>query len=284
MALVRSKGDIALAMATSGIAGTLLPGGSTIHSKLKAPIKLTDTSECAIKERSGLAEMVKKTKLLVFDEVTQGHKDLYETVDRSLKKLKETDKPFGGIPVLLAGDWMQILPVVKRGGKPEILSSTLKNSKLWKHVKSFKLIQNMRLKNSTDPEEIAFNEWLLRVGTGKEKKYPELGNEDLVKIPENLKAKSINLKDFCNEIFPNLGNVVSNGLKNHDVDPEWVDYLVERAILNPKNVDCHEINQICLGLLDDQPMMIYRSTDKIINPTEEINFPTEFLNQVNKKN
>ena len=50
-------------MAMSGIAGTLLPGGSTIHAKLKVPIKLTNTSECNYKEKSGTEEMVKQAKL-----------------------------------------------------------------------------------------------------------------------------------------------------------------------------------------------------------------------------
>ena len=67
-------------MAMSGIAGTLLPGGSTIHAKLKVPIKLTNTSECKYKENSDTEEMVKQAKLLVIDEVTQGNKQLYETV------------------------------------------------------------------------------------------------------------------------------------------------------------------------------------------------------------
>ena len=64
MARVRGRGEIALAMAMSGIAGTLLPGGSTIHAKLKVPIKLTNTSECNYKEKSGTEEMVKQAKLL----------------------------------------------------------------------------------------------------------------------------------------------------------------------------------------------------------------------------
>ena len=168
MARVRGRGEIALAMAMSGIAGTLLPGGSTIHAKLKVPIKLSDISECKYKENSGTEEMVKQAKLLVIDEVTQGNKQLYETVDRSLRKTRKNDKPFGGITTILSGDWMQCLPVVPRGGKADVLNSTLKKSKLWKSIMKFKLTQNMRLKNSTDPEEIKFNEWLLRVGEGKE--------------------------------------------------------------------------------------------------------------------
>ena len=34
-----------------------------------------------------------------------------------------------------------------------------------------------------------------------------------------------------------------------------------------------------MNMVPGQPM-IYRSTDKVINKTSEINFPTEYLNQV----
>ena len=47
-------------MATSGIAGTLLPGGTTVHAKLRVPISLTETSKCSYKDNSGTADMVKK--------------------------------------------------------------------------------------------------------------------------------------------------------------------------------------------------------------------------------
>ena len=276
---VRSQGGIALAKATSGIAGTLLPGGTTVHAKLQVPIDLTETSKCSYKENSGTAEAIRKAKLMVIDEVTQGDKFLFETVDRSLRVTRDCDKPFGGITTIVAGDWMQCLPVVKRGGKAEILNRTFKKSKLWKMVKAFNLTQNMRLKNSSDPEERAFNEWLLRVGEGREENHPEFGNADMIEIPEKFKSKTANIKEFCREIFPDLANVIENGLKNHQSDPEWVNYLVERAILCPTNKDCEEVNRACMDMVPGQPM-VYRSSDKILNPTKAVQFPTEYLNHV----
>jgi hypothetical protein len=43
LAAVRKEGDIALAVASSGIAALLLPGGRTAHSRLKIPFKLEST-------------------------------------------------------------------------------------------------------------------------------------------------------------------------------------------------------------------------------------------------
>ena len=155
-------------MATSGIAGTLLPGGTTVHAKLRVPISLTDTSKCSYKENSGTADMIKQAKLMVIDEVTQGDRRLYETVDQSLRETRKIDKPFGGITTIFSGDWRQFLPVVKRGSRAQILNRTFKKSKLWQYVKKYKLELNMRLKNISCPEEKEFHEWLLRVGDGRE--------------------------------------------------------------------------------------------------------------------
>jgi hypothetical protein len=43
LAAIRSHNEIALALASSGIAATLLPGGRTAHSALKLPLKMQFT-------------------------------------------------------------------------------------------------------------------------------------------------------------------------------------------------------------------------------------------------
>ncbi len=46
LATVRARGDIALAVASSGIAALLLQGGRTAHSRLKIPIPVHSSSVC----------------------------------------------------------------------------------------------------------------------------------------------------------------------------------------------------------------------------------------------
>ena len=73
------------------------------------------------------------------------HRRVYEAVDRTLRDIRETERPFGGITFVLAGDWRQILPVVRKGGRPEIVDACLKTSALWQHVQVMKLTKNMRV-------------------------------------------------------------------------------------------------------------------------------------------
>ncbi|CAN0926294.1 hypothetical protein LINGRAHAP2_LOCUS35263 [Linum grandiflorum] len=62
---VRSLGQIALVVASSGIATTLLPGGVTAHSRFKIPIDVDHSSTCAIKKGTALARLIEQATLIV---------------------------------------------------------------------------------------------------------------------------------------------------------------------------------------------------------------------------
>lgn len=50
MTSLRSRGEITLAIASSGIAATLLPGDRTAHSQFKIPIDIQPSSICGIQK------------------------------------------------------------------------------------------------------------------------------------------------------------------------------------------------------------------------------------------
>ncbi|CAN1306092.1 ATP-dependent DNA helicase PIF1 [Linum perenne] len=110
----RSK--IALVVASSGIAATLLPHGSTAHSQFKIPIDIHHTSTCHIKRGTQLAHIIRNTELIVWDEAPMIHRLSFEAVDRTICDLMDLPmsgngyKPFGGKTVLLGGDFRQTLP------------------------------------------------------------------------------------------------------------------------------------------------------------------------------
>ena len=72
--------------------------------------------------------------------------------------------PFGVIPILFSGDFRQILPVVRGGGRHELIAASLQNSYLWPHIKHIQLKENMRItmRSSDNPENAkeleAFND------------------------------------------------------------------------------------------------------------------------------
>jgi len=73
LARVRSTGDIALAVASWGIAALLLSGGRTAHSRFKIPLKIHSDSYCSIKAQTELAELIRQTKIVLWDEAPMHH-------------------------------------------------------------------------------------------------------------------------------------------------------------------------------------------------------------------
>ena len=152
LSAVRSDGHVALGTAISAVASKLLDNGSTVHSKLKVPIKITDTSFCNISKADGTGKVLLQTKLLIIDEVSMGHKHIYEAIDRTLREIKQNEAPFGNLTVVFSGDWRQCLPVIVHGSEGQVCDACLKFSPLWKFVKVYHLTENMRVKLSGTTE------------------------------------------------------------------------------------------------------------------------------------
>ena len=153
----------------------------------------------------------------------------------------------------------------------------MKNSVLWEPAIVHKLTVNMRL--LTGGEDYAwFANWLLRVGEGREKTYPEVG-EDMIKIPDQLKAKAKNTDEFLEEIFPGINDVVQEGLRKSFDDDAWMSWITSRAIICPINDDCLEVNEKMIKKIDGQ-LFLSKSIDKVHDETEAHNYPTEFLNSI----
>ena len=103
LARVRSLNQIALAVASSGIASILLEGGRTAHSRFKIPFDILENSICDIKAQSTLAELIRRTALIVWNEAPAQHRYCFEAVDRTLKDIRQSEKWFRRIVTLLSG-------------------------------------------------------------------------------------------------------------------------------------------------------------------------------------
>uniref|UniRef100_A0A0D3CXA3 ATP-dependent DNA helicase n=1 Tax=Brassica oleracea var. oleracea TaxID=109376 RepID=A0A0D3CXA3_BRAOL len=67
-AAIRSRGDIVLNVASSGIASLLLQGGRTAHSRFGIPLNPDEFSSCTMKHGSDQANLVKVSSLIIWDE------------------------------------------------------------------------------------------------------------------------------------------------------------------------------------------------------------------------
>lgn len=70
---------------------------------------------------------------------------VYEALDRSLRDIMQNDLPLGGKVVVFGGDFRQVLPVVQRGTRAQIVGAALNRSVLWRSMRKMQLTINMRV-------------------------------------------------------------------------------------------------------------------------------------------
>ncbi|GFV46634.1 ATP-dependent DNA helicase [Trichonephila clavipes] len=166
---IRSQNNIALTIASSGIAATLLDGGRTAHSALKLPLNMQviETPTCNISKFSGIGKVLSSCQLIIWDECTMAHKKSLEALNRTLQDLRGNEQLFGGALILLAGDFRQTLPVIPRSTPADGLNACLKSSMLWRYVEKISLKTNMRIQLQQDESSERFAKQLLDIVNGK---------------------------------------------------------------------------------------------------------------------
>ena len=133
----RGQGHIALATAWSGIAAVLLEGGRTCHSRFGLPVPMPrEAVVSSIKSQSGRAEVLRRARLIVWDEAPMAPREALECVDTLLRDLMSNDLPFGGKVVVLGGDFRQVLPVMPHASREEIVGHAIKARVFGKRVVS----------------------------------------------------------------------------------------------------------------------------------------------------
>ncbi|RKW01731.1 MAG: hypothetical protein D8B37_01075, partial [Candidatus Saccharimonas sp.] len=63
------------------------------------------------------AEIIKNTDILVIDEISMLHDFRLDMVEEICRTIRQNDKPFGGIQVILCGDFFQLPPINRAGGR-----------------------------------------------------------------------------------------------------------------------------------------------------------------------
>ncbi|KAI3709788.1 hypothetical protein L2E82_39554 [Cichorium intybus] len=263
LAEVRSRGLIALATATSGAAANNMPGGRTSHSRFKIPINLDNNSICNIKQQSGAAKLLSLAKIIIWDESTMAHRQAVEAVDRTMQDITNVTLPFGGKIMILGGDFRQVLPVVRRGTRAQIVDSSLRMSPLWPLIIKMRLTINMRA--LADPW---FSDFLIRVGDGDE----EAIDGSFIRIPDEMSIRYTNQAkskdELINAVFPSL-----------EINGDSSDYIISRAILSTKNEHVDEINDLLIDRFHGEEK-VYYSFDEAEDDKNNF-YPMEFLNTLN---
>ncbi|XP_031095061.1 uncharacterized protein LOC115999345 [Ipomoea triloba] len=282
-AALRSKGEVVLNVASSGIASLLLPGGRTAHSRFAIPISINEDSTCNIKQGSPLAELIVKAKMIIWDEAPMMHKHCFEALDRTMRDLmrfshsKSSEMTFGGKTVVLGGDFRQILPVIPKGTRQDIVQASINSSYLWNNCEVLRLTKNLRLRGITIGEEVekleTFANWIADLGDGKLGQNND--GECNIVIPSQfvLQNEGDPIKEIVDTTFPSYCS--------GEMDPK---HLESRAILAPTLDVVDHVNEY-MNNMNQASSKTYLSCDSVCKSDTNANMlsevhTTEFLNSL----
>ena len=105
----------------------------------------------------------------------------------------------------------------------------------------------------------------MAIGDGK---YPIDTSPDIIQLPENIGTFVCNVDELVSNVYPDLLSNFRN-----------MTLLSERCILAPLNESTRAINTALVAQLPGECVK-YRSLDSVLDESQAVNFPTEFLNSL----
>lgn len=148
----------------------------------------------------------KHVKLLIIDEISMVKKIEFENIDLYFRKVKRDLRPFGGIIVVVVGDFGQLEPIFDDDLPEELyLKGFIYYSEVWNKFKSFTLLQNMRqsdeifikhLSSIRGGENVDFMYWNNFIKRNK----VDIPDDTLYIMSTNKEVDAYNLSKVCNLI------------------------------------------------------------------------------------
>lgn len=227
--------DETLFVAPTGIAAVNI-GGATIHKTfgLSTGIQF-NTPSINDKIKDVLAN--EKLKRLVIDEISMVRADTFSVIDKILKSVRKNKAPFGGLQVVVIGDFYQLPPILT--SKEKVPFSTKYDSifcfatPAWKNA-NFTVVD---LKESMRQSDKDFIDMLNNI---------RVGSKDAVKALEKI-----------NHI----------GLSQTNIDESWIMLTATNAVANDYNAEMY-------NALDDSEEIVFyaqrENSNVKINPVDDV--------------
>ncbi|KAM0733633.1 ATP-dependent DNA helicase PIF1 [Formica fusca] len=105
--------DVTMATASTGVAACHI-GGITLHQFAGIGLGTGTKERCfQLASRPSVISIWRKTKHLVIDEISMVDGEFFDKIEAVARHVRRTEKPFGGIQLILCGDFFQLPPVSK---------------------------------------------------------------------------------------------------------------------------------------------------------------------------
>ncbi|XP_076042584.1 ATP-dependent DNA helicase PIF1-like isoform X2 [Oratosquilla oratoria] len=151
--------DTTFTTASTGIAACQI-GGTTLHAFAGIGSGTATLEQCIqLASRRVIAQQWRKCRHLIVDEISMVDGAFFEKLEGVARAVRGNDKPFGGIQLILCGDFLQLPPVTKPGEKRIFCFQTL----AWSRCISL----NMELKQVRRQDDDEFINILQNIRIGK---------------------------------------------------------------------------------------------------------------------
>lgn len=109
--------DVTFVTASTGVAACQI-GGTTLHAFAGIGSGKAELKQCIVQaSRKVIAAQWRRCKHLIVDEISMVDGGLFEKLEAVARAIRNNDKPFGGIQLILCGDFLQLPPVTRPGEK-----------------------------------------------------------------------------------------------------------------------------------------------------------------------
>ena len=114
---IRGTNKDVIVLAPTGIAA-LNVNGATIHSTFGysnlEEMEVEQISKSTIRLKGEKQEVLKNINTIIIDEISMVRADTFDKIDKILRVLNESAKPFGGKQMIVFGDLFQLPPIAKK--------------------------------------------------------------------------------------------------------------------------------------------------------------------------
>lgn len=105
--------DVTMATASTGVAACHI-GGITLHQFAGIGLGTGTKERCfQLASRPSVISIWRKTKHLIIDEISMVDGEFFDKIEAVARHVRRTERPFGGIQLILCGDFFQLPPVSK---------------------------------------------------------------------------------------------------------------------------------------------------------------------------
>ncbi|XP_054983759.1 ATP-dependent DNA helicase PIF1 [Sorex araneus] len=151
-----------VATASTGVAACHI-GGTTLHAFAGIGSGRAPLAQCvALAQRPGVRQAWLSCQRLVIDEISMVEAELFDKLEAVARVVRQQDKPFGGIQLIICGDFLQLPPVTKGSQPPQFcfqakswrrcIPVTLELTEVWRQADQtfISLLQAVRLGRCSD--------------------------------------------------------------------------------------------------------------------------------------